>query len=163
MLHIARDKRHPTRHDLGSILCLNVLDLLPPDTVRVREWDDPRAPRPAWLTGTPTLVTPKDEIFRGHQALVYLQRLAVDMTAQLAAASAPKKAPRGVQPPPAAAMKAGPPPPSHEEEADGVGALWESRIGDGDVEEEDDTSNRKITGDDLARAMRAREQARGGS
>lgn len=162
MLHVARDKRHPARHDLGSVLCLNVLELLPPETVQVREWDDPRAPRPAWLTGTPTLVTPKDEVFRGHQALAYLQRLAVDMAK---ATTQPRPSKARPSPPSAAnpqQREAAPPsvssPPTGDDDPEdgGVGSLWETRIVDDATEEDEPT--RKITGDDLARAMRARER-----
>lgn len=155
MLHVARDKRYPTRHDLGSVLCLNVLSLLPPDTVQVREWDDPHAPRPTWLVGTPTLVTPNDEIYRGHQALAYLQRLAVDLAKKAKpAATAPSKSP----PPPKQPAKRTAPRDDEEEEEEPAESLWESRIGDGDVE--DDEPAGKVTSEDLARAMRAREQAR---
>lgn len=157
VLHVARDKRDFARHDLGSVLCLNVLDLLPSDAVQVREWDA-RAPRPAWLTGTPTLVAPTDEVFQGHQALAYLQRLAVDTAATKHAKTAPP-AVRRTPPPAAAAPATAAPARTDENDVDGS-SLWESRIGDGERDDEDEEPARKITGDDLARAMRAREQGR---
>lgn len=167
MLYVARDRRRPSQHDLGSILCLRVLELLPPGAVQVRESD--ARDRSAWLTGTPTLVL-DHEILRGHQALDRLQRLAVDAAAPPPPAKGRPLGARGAvppmaQPPAATAALLAPqqaPPPARgpeatEEEDDAVSlALWESHIDEDEEEENDDALPRKITSDDLARHMSAR-------
>ena len=146
-LYVARDKRRPDRHDLGSVLCLRVLDLMPAGAVEVHDADALRA-RPLWLTGTPTLVLDGGDVLGGYEALTHLQRLAVDLARSSSRPA--KRAPQQQAPPPpmAAAVAA------VEEDA-----LW----GSSSVVEDDDdgaTQDRKLTGDDLARAMRAREEAR---
>lgn len=167
VLYVARDRKTPTRHDLGSVLCLRVLDLLPPHLVDVQECT--ARSKPVGVVGTPTLLTPHGESFRGHQALSKLQHLAVELAVQRGET---KEAPTRRRPSALApnvqlrTEPREPPPPEQEDRGDPgeeqptaeVASLWETRIDDADQEEEEsDMSSRKITSDDLARAMRARE------
>lgn len=172
-LYVARDKRRPERHDLGSALCLRVLDLLPQDTVRVHDCDTMRGAKPPWLVGTPTLATGDAEVLRGHEALLYLQRVSVDVSAQTSSKK-PSSRPPSSRPPPRAAVPdtgsspEGPSAPMApaSDDADVNETLWETRIDEKDAEEstEDALGGKKITGDDLARMaqMRAEQQRRGG-
>ena len=82
------------------------------------------------------------EVLRGHQAHAYLTRLAVTL-AKPAGTRAPRAAP-ATAPGPSRAAK--------EEDED----LWTSHMPEEAVEEDD---ARKLTGDDLARAMQARRAA----
>lgn len=136
-LYVARDRARPERHDVGSVLCLRVLDLLPPGTVSVREARSGE-PRPPWLTGTPTLVI-DGHVLRGFEAISHLQRLAVDL------ARRPKEQRQ-------APSRQTPREEEEEEEEDWTAAMTAS------MEDEVVDTDRKLTGDDLARAMRAREQ-----
>lgn len=81
VLYVARDVRVPTRHDIGSVLCMRLVQTMAGVAhVDVREVSsrkrDASQTRPAWLTGTPTLVDEAEGGFwTGHDALFYLQEL----------------------------------------------------------------------------------------
>lgn len=162
-LYVAADKRQPQRHDVGSILCLRALDLLPASHApAVRDATAVR-PRPQWLVGTPTLRLPDGDTLRGHEAVEHLQRLAVELArAEAAAPKTTRPPPRPLAPAPVGlvAARAAPPaatPPLVDDDVDDeVDALFASRIAD-DGDDDGDVGARKITGDDLARALRARE------
>lgn len=186
MLYIARDKRNSTRYDLGSALCLRALEVMPAGTVEVREVDGrtlPASDRPAWLTGTPTLVAASGgDVLRGHEALAQLQHLAVNLAAQRRTATsetggggsasarrvlAPNVHLRAAN---AAHRDGAARAPSHtgaatSDDTDAtMPSLWDSQLGGADGEEEDaQEPTRKVTADDLHRAVRERETAlRGG-
>lgn len=171
VLYVARNKRNPSQYDLGSALCLRVLDLIPAELVELRDCDAMRDERPTWLTGTPTLVASSGgNVFRGHQALAQLQRIAVDAAERRGTPAKPassteatsarrngttmpnvqlrdERQSRGTAPAPAQ---------QEGDEEEGLPAdLWTS-MGDYDNEDED-TSTRKITSDDLAKALRERD------
>jgi hypothetical protein len=77
-LYVARDKMKADRHDIGSILCLQVLELMPSRDVKVVDVSNIRSP-PIWLTGTPTLVHENsDEVWRGNQALSRMQSMLIE-------------------------------------------------------------------------------------
>lgn len=149
-LYVARDRRRPERHDLGSLLCVHALRLLPPDTVQVTEVTSlSQAHHPAWLTGTPTLVVDEQQqVLRGHQALQYLQDLAVSLPKSSAP---PSRAPPSRAPPPTPAPPPRPAPPTEEDDPWSVAP----------VEAQDEDADRKVTSDDLMRVMREREQQQG--
>lgn len=150
-LYVARDRRRPERHDLGSLLCVHALRLLPPDTVQVTEVTSlSQAHHPAWLTGTPTLVVDQQQVLRGHQALQYLQDLAVSLPKQKSSAPPPSRAaPSSVTPPTGASGPAAPP--AEDDDPWSVAP----------VEAQDEDADRKVTSDDLMRLMREREQQQG--
>ena len=156
-LYVARDKRCPQRHDLGSVLCMQLANQLPAGAVEVVAVET-LASRPAWLQGTPTLVA-EAAMYRGHQALTHLQQLVVEHAAPrkpARAASARQARPAAGQARPAAqaTRPAAPPAQPAEEE---MPALWESAM----LDEDDDEppTSRKITSEDLARAVQERAAA----
>lgn len=158
-LYVARDKRRPARHDLGSVLCLRVLDLLPDGAVRVHDCDQMRGPKPAWLTGTPTLATGDAQVLRGHEALLHLQRVAVETARSSTCPTRPARRPppTDATPPPSGP----PPPPAAAAEVGQDDDPWETRIDDHEDEEEP-LGSRKITSDDLVRATQMRAESHRG-
>jgi hypothetical protein len=154
MLYVSRDKRKPQQHDLGSVLCLRVLDLLPPGTVAVHECrsGERRAP---WLVGTPTLALEGGTVLRGFQALEHLQRLAVQLAEGRGGKKvAPsKRASSTVAPPPPPRGGESLPPSLPEEGEDMSSGLWETAVAED--ENEDEHFPRKLTQDDLARMQRS--------
>lgn len=146
---------------MGSVLCLRVLQHLPEGHVSVHDARS-AVPRPAWLTGTPTLVTDDGAVLRGHEALDHLQHVSVEM-ARAAAARPTRPPPTRTMMAPApvglVAEKRRPQQPAEAEETvvdDEVSALFASRLDAGD-DLGDGQEERKITGDDLARALRERD------
>ena len=154
-LYVARDRKNSSRHDLGSILCIRVVDLVRPGAVTILECT-PRDPaNPSWLVGTPTLHhVPTGEIWRGHQALSRLQHLVAESNERPAAAAkaaAPAPAPAAARPPADEGVAA---------EAGEPENMWS--VTEDDEGGEDDGAlphSRKLTGDDLARAISARQAA----
>ena len=62
----------PSRHDVGSVLCMDLLRHLPSDVVHLVEAT--AQTRPSWLEGTPTLRDDETgEVWTGHQAVRRLQ------------------------------------------------------------------------------------------
>lgn len=171
-LYIARDKRHEDRYDVGSVLCLSLVRQLP--AVQVEEVNRRTAPR--WLTGTPTLEV-DGEVLRGHAALAHLQHAALAQAyargeaAHAAATPQRPSARRALAPMPPPMKMSAPTTQTPDatpttdavadatpDAADGVFAesMWASHI-DEAVEEEEDESTRKLTSDDLARALNSRQ------
>ena len=161
MLYVARDKRIPQRHDLGSVLCLRALELMPPGTIKVHECR-PQERRASWLAGTPTLALEGGEVLRGYQALEHLQRLAVQLAETRGGGKgsgggrgtgnhAPRSAGRTQAPPVSARV-------TDESTFDSIedAGLWDAAP----VEEDTDTEPRKITQDDMSQIMRARDEQR---
>lgn len=162
-LYVARDKRDRSRHDLGSVLCLQTLQDLPAVAVHDVTTAAPTH-RPSWLVGTPTLHNARTgEVWRGHQALTHLQQLALHHAeargAARGGASNDASERRAIAAPsaPSAHRAVGPSAPSApsapETPDDDVDNLWDTRIVE---EEEEAAADRKLTSDDLSRALTAR-------
>lgn len=154
-LYVARDKRCPQRHDLGSVLCMQLANQLPAGAVEVVAVET-LASRPAWLQGTPTLVA-ESAMYRGHQAFTQLQQLVVEHAApQKPARAASARQARAAEQARPAAGRAQPAPPA---EDDALPGLWESTIVEGGEDEDGPMASRKITSEDLARAVQNRAAA----
>ena len=155
-LYVARDKRDPTRHDTGSVLCLQLVDVVAPLLeVSVEESDGKR--KPPWLVGTPTLREDSGEMSQGFQAIQRLQTIALNAAEARGAAGAKssKRRPeaingRATSAPAAPAPTPAPAPPAGGADDD----LWQPRIDENDVEVEE---NPKISSEDLARANASRQ------
>jgi len=179
VLYVARDRRRPSRHDVGSVLCMDLLRHLPPDVVHLVEAT--AQTRPSWLEGTPTLRDDETgEVWTGHQAVRRLQVASIHYARQEAEAEArasraassssrqQRDAPPRRFPPPGAGTPGGgkdrppSPPPPEEEEGSGVDSLWQSQLPDGDLDEDDPAvgadGERKLTADDLNRALAAQQR-----
>ena len=144
ILYVAKNKHKPEQHDLGSVLCMRMLEHFPADAVRVQPCDDPSLPRPTWLIGTPTLYSETTgEVWRGHNALDQLQRRAIGLHQTRPAVQETR--PATVQRPPSAEVNV------EEHDPDD---LWSSRIVEAEPEDEGPP---KLTQEDLSRAIQARE------
>jgi len=142
-LFVGRDINMPDQYNLGSRLCLQLVDMVPTQVVTVHE--AALAPdNPAWLTGTPTLlVGDSNEVLRGEMALTYLQRLVVTVSRKAADTS---ERGRKAEPPARA---------NQEEHAPADDDLWSSQIDD-DAEGETVGVSGKVTTEDITRALDAR-------
>jgi len=171
ILYIAKKKGNMGQHDLGSVLCLNVLRLLPDNHVEVIECESLRS-RPTWLVGTPTLIDEDNgEKWEGHNALTRLQTMSVHIAHEQAKpnkkeGSRPQHPPSSNfarQLPPITSARLSSPPPAEEEneenenENEEVGQMWESTIDENDTEEASTIGGNKLTSDDLSSAMSSRQ------
>lgn len=76
-LYVARDRRHPARNDVGSVLCLQSMRDVPDGHVTVIACERMRT-RPSFLRGTPTMVDDDTgEVFAGHAAVRRMHLLAL--------------------------------------------------------------------------------------
>ena len=173
ILYVARDKARVDRYHLGSALCLRALELLPRGVVEVHDCTrDPPEARPAWLTGTPTVVAASGgDVYRGHHALSHLQYLSVQTAASMS--RKPTKAKedahgRKHQPAPEVQLRDEDAPRRHPSEAEdeedptSMPGLWDSGLGGHDDDEGDAAalpSSRKLTSDDLAKVVQSREMS----
>ena len=154
-LYVGRDKSVSTRHDLGSTLCLSMLERWASHTITVHLATDisPRD-RPYWLRGTPTLVDDDGTVTSGFAAYQKITDLA--FAAQRPPAASP--AASGPQPSARAARAVAEPPsqPSPDEGDDDLDRMWESQ---GDLEGESEPAlggPSKLSQDDFAQAMMGR-------
>ena len=159
-LYVAPNKKRPTQHDVGSVLCMKTLQNIPDGVVQVLNCAT-LSTRPSFLRGTPTLVDDgTNEVYTGHHALHRLQLLSLYHAEQYgkAQASADRRRDGG------GGRRGGPmpPPPSRptasERDDDGgdISNMWESTIDEADLEEEAEqtlSGDRKLTSDDLSRAL----------
>lgn len=146
-LFVASDRR---RRDLlcpGSALCTEFLADVPKNTVEVVDCGVRGFVRPAWLTGTPTLLDNEEhKRWTGHAAVQRLYRLALhhasgaSTRAPVSGASGPSSS--------ASARRVV----AEEEEDEGDPSIWESNVVE---EEEEERTDRKMTSDDMARALQA--------
>ena len=134
VLYVARDRKDPSRYDLGSVLCLRVVDMMPGAPIDVYDCDDMPHERPSWLIGTPTLVADTGgDIYRGMQALNRLQSMSVEMV-RTTATPKKKEGARQQQPPPMAAVAMHAAVPSQQQEqydegeGGGLESLWQSVV-----------------------------------
>ena len=160
-LYVAPNKKRPTQHDVGSVLCMKTLQNIPDGVVQVLNCAT-LSTRPSFLRGTPTLVDDgTNEVYTGHHALHRLQLLSLYHAEQYGKAQVSEDRRRGD----AGGGRHGavPPPPSRptaaERDDDGGGDIsnmWESIIDDANLDEEEEqtlSDDRKLTSDDLSRAL----------
>lgn len=152
VLYVARDRRVPTRHDVGSVLCLELVDAIahthPISVVDVSEANA----RPPGVAGTPTLREASGEQVVGFAAVQRLQAWALEAAEARGRASVAKSKKQGASAPPARR----PDPPPEDAEATENAELWGTRIDDNDVEAADEP---KISSEDLARANASRQMS----
>lgn len=161
-LYVARDKHRPAQHDPGSVLGLQMLRDVPDGLVAVVECGARTAPPPD-VRGTPTL---RDDAGRdawtGHHAILRLHQLAMfyaQTHGRDDATKHNKSTPRGgamraPAPPVVSAHVALVPPDDGDDGDDGrQESMWESTPVD---EEEDANEGRKLTSEDLSRAIQQR-------
>lgn len=161
MLYVGRDKTTPSRHDLGSTLCLSMLERWKSHTITVHLATDisPRD-RPYWLRGTPTLVDDDGTTtgFAAYQKLTDLAFAAQASTPSVQTKPQPAaRAARAPQTPQAVAEAQSTPSP----EEDDLDHMWESQ---GDIEGEAAPAlggPSKLSQDDFAKAMMGRERTTG--
>lgn len=156
-LYVARDRRRPDRHDVGSVLCMQLLERLPREAVHVVDATHLH-PRPSWLIGTPTLVADAGgDLWRGHQALTKLQSLAFAEAegrrgSVAESVSHHDDSGRSSKPPDHSPYHEAKDDDDHDEEDDWIQASDPVP----EEEDENDTFTRKLTSDDLSRALAAR-------
>lgn len=173
ILYVARDRRNPNRYDIGSTLCLRLVDMVPQTGVDVYDCEALTNERPSWLIGTPTLVAESGgDVYRGIQALNRLQTLCLDSARSQQSSSkgdSGKRASTASHGNAAGAVKStqaaggdvqtNRPPSSMTARSDeGLESLWTAPLDIQDAEEEEDMFSKKLTGDDLARASSKREK-----
>ena len=167
-LYVAPNKRRPTQHDVGSVLCMKTLQNVPEGIVRVLNCTT-LSSYPSFLRGTPTLVDDEtSEIYTGHNAMHRLQLLSLYHAEQYGKAQASRTT---TDPRPAvrrggsATVPSQTRPPSSvtaehdhdltEDEHD-MSSMWSCTIDDSEVENEAEQTlggGRKLTSDDLSRAL----------
>ena len=160
-LYVAQDRKHPSRLDVGSVLCMQMIETL--DVVQVQHVRK-EGPHPTWLVGTPTLFDDASgEIWRGHQAVTHLHDLALAKAASSVAASARNAGAPPRAAPPLQASAPASAPASAAAPAQDADPLWESVVPEGGYDDDDDAQadgpeslSKKLTSDDFARAMQAR-------
>ena len=74
-LYVAKDKKVPSRHDAGSVLCLDLLTLVPQGAVNVVECCP--SSHPSFIDGTPSLIADEARALTGTNAIRRLQDLAI--------------------------------------------------------------------------------------
>jgi hypothetical protein len=141
ILYVARDKRKPDVPDLGSILCMHVVDEYKL-AVKVMECSSLR--RPNGVVGTPTLVL-EGVVHTGHAALYALQRLAVASAPGAGTGSSPRRArrPRSIRNEPSSAM-------TDDNRHDPVIQLRDADVSDDDADDKKLSSEtfERLAGDD---------------
>lgn len=176
VLYVAKDKKRNSDFCPGSTVCIGMAEFLPKEVIDVRSCDTLRKTVgkegiPTWLTGSPTLVSSYgDEVFRGSQAVRKLHNICVDFAYKQGVSDAgggggkktsTQNKERGGIPPPnlqlrqesrqeGKAMENV----DYDEELEGI---WSSEVEKQDGNDDDYNLSRKITGDDLARAVAGRQ------
>jgi hypothetical protein len=175
-LYVSRDKQSKQRLDVGSILCVNLIENLPNYVINVVKCNARMTSKPKWLIGTPTLYNDEtDDVLRGNEAVLFLQRLALQEAVGRGMKHTKNKSSNnttgrshlmtpGVHLRPEQSHKLNEE--SHEEghgeDVDhqneesntGNNSLWESRIEE--VDEEGSVETAKLNEDDLHRALQNR-------
>lgn len=161
-LFVSRNKKRPDELCPGSTLCSDFLQNIDEREVEVVDCNRPDFKRPPWLRGTPTLYEyDTSKTWTGHEAVRRLYHMSLHY-----AMTPPPNAPRGgnarpvprQQPPRPSAAPPGRPPAPSQEDGSVDGSIWESQITPDmeSVEETETRSDRKMTSDDLQRAMSQR-------
>ena len=82
VLYIARDKDDLREYCRGSKMCMKIIEVLPSENINVQDCDMLRNKKvdfPAWLDGTPTLVSKTTgDIYKGTHAVKYMRELLED-------------------------------------------------------------------------------------
>ena len=180
-LYVASDLQRPHQLCAGSRLCVTILEHLPDEYVTIINCDDARRmgrTLPSWVTGTPTLMpTDGGDIYRGHDAVLHMVNLSISyrehvvsdaLRKESAKVSKPTAMRRNANPSRAVpgatpgATTSGarlppPPPPGDDEDMD-MAELWSSAPPPDD-DSEDFGNTRKLTSDDLNRAVQQRQQS----
>ena len=168
-LFISRNKKRPDELCPGSTLCSDFLHNIDEAEVEVVDCNRSDFARPSWLKGTPTLYEYETKrVWTGHEAVrrLYHMSLHYAMTASSSATGpsvgttrqVPRMQPQRPHPRGSSSSAPGPPPPSSRGDDSMDGSIWESQITP-DMENGEETetrSDRKMTGDDLQRAMSQR-------
>lgn len=157
LLFIGNDKRRQSQHDVGSTLCLAMLDRWPEHPVVVRAVSDIAVrDRPHWLRGTPTLVQrDTNACWTGYAALSVLTDMAF---AQLQTTPPPATRATGAKQSGEAATASAPP----AEGSDALAGVWENsdvpQVDDEQDERATRGKNNKLSQEDYALAMKERSQ-----
>jgi hypothetical protein len=159
-LFVGRDHANASRHDLGSTLCLSMLQRMNDANVNVELASDiPPRERPYWLVGTPILVNESTgERATGFAALNLLTDLAFRQArhAPVAKANPLRRAPPARPPSnPSASIPSGPVsavPAQADGEASGMEELWTAS----EFVETSTGTESKLTASDLEAALRER-------
>jgi len=167
-LFVSRNKKRPDELCPGSTLCSEFLGNIDEREVEVVDCNRPDFKRPAWLKGTPTLYEYETEkTWNGHQAVRRLYHMSLHYALAPSQPSAPSKPPPPQHGPPHARIAPPPhargapplppqPPPSDGDVVDD--SIWASQIAPDmeDTQELETRADRKMTSDDLQRAMSQR-------
>ena len=165
LLYVARDKKNSKQHDIGSVLCMQALEFVPQQVVEMQECHSQTRGNPEWLIGTPTLFElDSGRVFRGHHALTHIQRISVEHATHQTTSKQAKKPAYATPPPPQLQpSESGDRFSGGEDTGDNDMAemLWESQVHEEEAEDEEegDPFSRKLTSDDLSRAVNARTTA----
>ena len=154
-LFLGREAENTQRHNLGSTLCLSVLDRIPSGVVKVEMATDlPPRDRPLWLKGTPTLFRVEtQEQFTGFQAFHRLMDVAFEMLAQKpSSVASAKKAMAAATSPQSPSLPSSAPP--VEDSGGGLDDMWTSNESEFDSATED-LGSKKMSQDDFTRAMQS--------
>ena len=153
LLFVARNRRRPNELCPGSALCSEFVENIAEDELEVVDCNANDFKRPAWITGTPTLFEHSThKIWTGKGAVLRLYHLSLNQ-----AMSAQSQAP-AVQSPskniPKAPPREGSKPEEQVMEDENV---WTTNISEEAEEVEEVRSDHKMTGDDLQKAISARQ------
>ena len=170
VLFVARNRRRTDELCPGSTLCSEFLQNVDAREVEVVDCNRSDVQRPPWLRGTPTLYEHETaRTWTGHEAVRRLYHMSLHYAASPPAPSQSSSAtargrPQGVIPS-SSSTRPQPPPPEDGSPADAVDeSIWTSQITPDmeDASQETETrSDRKMTGDDLQRAMSQRMMSTG--
>lgn len=169
-LFVARNKKRPEELCPGSTLCTEFLQNISETEVEVVDCHRSDAPRPAWLKGTPTLYEYETErTWTGHAAVRRLYHMSLHYAIKPSIENAPAPAPSRARPPRVQPPSRPAPAPIGDgggvDEGDAVeGDMWASQITqemESESYESETRSDRKMTGDDLNRAMSQRMMSNG--
>lgn len=151
LLFVARNKRRPNELCPGSALCSEFIENISEDDLEVVDCNAADFKRPAWMTGTPTLFEHSThKIWTGKMAVMRLYHLSLHHVMNSKPVVPAVKSPTKKMPNP-------PPPESSTPEENAMeDNVWTSNIID-ETNVEDIRSDRKMTEDDLQKAISARQ------
>ena len=149
-LYVARDRRNRRRHDVGSVLCLRVVQEYL-DDVSVVDCDASTRV-PAYVRGTPTVVDEATgDMFTGHNAVQHLHSMAVASAAATVAGKGKVGGGKAVSA--AAATTATTAAATTGGGDDLLPDAWQSSINDNDEHMDEPLGGAKLKADDLARLV----------
>ena len=163
-LHVAYDQAHPTRYDIGSMICIAVAQrLTAPSHPEVRTVVCSARDRSPQLTGTPTLheVDDAEPPRCGFEAIEFLlDLLAAPRPEQAATPPAPtRRRPASSSRSSRTVTFATPPVQDHEREEKGEAGGKAATSGDDGAEasSDDDDEDRKVTDEDMKKYLQSRQ------